>query len=240
MLSAEGGGFKPEGRPGKSLVLTPEAAALQPLSVMLGRPTDKSITANVLAAEEREGFIEYGTAAGQYTAKTAVTKFPAGAPVELLVEGLKGDTRYFYRLSHRKPGEEAFTAGAERSFSTQRAPGSAFTFEIQGDSHPERAEKMYDPALYTKTLLAAAADKEAGGAGGRRRRRREDDRIEVRSHFPGYVERRASNMAGAVTMVTGENLGHEGGASEAPGNHEGTAGADQGSHRQARGPEGQG
>jgi hypothetical protein len=147
------------GRPGGKLTLTPEAAALQPLSVMLGRPTDKSITANVLSAEEREGFIEYGVAAGQYTAKTAVTKFPAGAPVEVLLDGLKADTRYFYRLQHRKPGEEAFTAGAERGFSTQRAAGSAFTFEIQGDSHPERAEKMYDPALYTKTLLAAAADK---------------------------------------------------------------------------------
>ena len=148
------------GRPGRGPVVLPaEVAALQALSVVLGRPTDKGITVSVLSAEAREGYLEYGTAAGQYSGKTEATKFPFGAPVEVLLDGLKRDTRYYYRLQHRKPGEEAFTANPERSFCTQRSPGSAFTFEIQGDSHPERAEKMYDPALYARTLLAAAADR---------------------------------------------------------------------------------
>ena len=41
---------------------------------------------------------------------------------------------------------------------TQRAPGSTFTFDIQGDSHPERVEKQFNADLYTRTLLSAAAD----------------------------------------------------------------------------------
>ena len=60
-------------------------------------------------------------------------------------------------MQHRKDGATEFTAEAEHNFHTQRAPGSAFTFEIQGDSHPERPHE-HDPALYGQTLLAVAAD----------------------------------------------------------------------------------
>lgn len=49
-------------------------------------------------------------------------------------------------------------AGAEHTFMTQRAAGSAFTFDIQGDSHPERVNQQFDPGLYTRTLTGAAAD----------------------------------------------------------------------------------
>ncbi len=59
---------------------------------------------------------------------------------------------------HGRPGELVFTAGPEHWFHTQRAPGRTFTFEIQGDSHPERPQ-MFDPMLYAQTLCAAAADR---------------------------------------------------------------------------------
>jgi hypothetical protein len=60
--------------------------------------------------------------------------------------------RYYYRINYNG------VAGAEHTFMTQRAVGSAFTFDIQGDSHPERVKKQFDASLYTKTLLSAAAD----------------------------------------------------------------------------------
>lgn len=40
---------------------------------------------------------------------------------------------------------------------TQRSPGSTFSFDIQGDSHPERPQQN-DPELYRGTLLSAASD----------------------------------------------------------------------------------
>ncbi len=48
--------------------------------------------------------------------------------------------------------------GEEHSFMTQRAPGSTFTFGIQGDSHPERVNKQFNADLYERTLLSAASD----------------------------------------------------------------------------------
>ena len=53
--------------------------------------------------------------------------------------------RYYYRFRSPQPGPE-------NTFHTQRAPGSTSTFGVQGDSHPERLGKMYDPDLYVRNL----------------------------------------------------------------------------------------
>jgi hypothetical protein len=127
------------------------------LSVVLGRATENAITASALAKEAMEGFFEIGTIPGRYSRKTAVTKFPAGEPVEIIFDGLKPDTQHFYRLSYRKPGATAFTQRAECRFATQRACGSSFVFTVQGDSHPERPQSSH-PDLYARTLVTAAAD----------------------------------------------------------------------------------
>jgi hypothetical protein len=52
-----------------------------------------------------------------------------------------------------------FQADTERTFRTQRSPGSTFTFDIQGDSHPERVGKEFNADLYIRTLQTAAADR---------------------------------------------------------------------------------
>ena len=126
------------------------------LSLVLGRISDRAVTVSTMANTTVEGYFEYGTATGTYPHKTSVIAFPAGAPVEIIFDNLQPNTRYFYRLQFRKPGETSFNARPECRFHTQRAAGSAFTFGIQGDSHPERSQ-MHDPELYTRTLLSAAA-----------------------------------------------------------------------------------
>jgi sugar lactone lactonase YvrE len=154
-------------RPGKdrrqSDALPAKAKQLEDLSIILGRPTDRSITVSLLSAQPRHGYIEYGQAAGEYALKTATLTLPAGMPVEVPLDGLDRNKRYFYRLQHRVAGPStppgaAFTPGPEHTFHTQLAPGSAFVFEIQGDSHPERPQQ-FDPSLYAQTLLAASADR---------------------------------------------------------------------------------
>lgn len=119
---------------------------------ILGRPTDTSVVANVVPAADMEIFYEYGTAPGAYSTRTPPQAATAGRPLESLISGLQPDTRYYYRI--RYDG----AAGPERSFMTQRAPGTTFTFDVQGDSHPERVKKQFDPALYVRTLQGAAAD----------------------------------------------------------------------------------
>jgi hypothetical protein len=119
---------------------------------ILGRPTNTSVTVNVVPAAQMNIFYEYGIISGTYTAQTIPQTASPGAPLETLIDGLQPNTRYYYRINYNG------IAGAEHSFITQRAVGSAFTFEIQGDSHPERVGKQFDANLYTKTLLSAAAD----------------------------------------------------------------------------------
>ena len=128
-------------------------------SEILGRPTDRSVTANVVPATALEIYYEYSTAPDAYTAQTSRQTAVAGVPLETPIEGLQADTRYYYRVRYRQPGAEDFAAGQEHTFVTQRAAGSAFTFDIQADSHPERLNKMFDPELYRRTLLNAAADR---------------------------------------------------------------------------------
>ncbi|MEZ5354015.1 MAG: metallophosphoesterase [Bryobacteraceae bacterium] len=119
------------------------------LTQILGRPTARSIALSVLSPETRALQLEYGTRAGVYTNKTRPVRVEANQPVEILVDRLQPDTAYFYRLN----------GGPEYTFHTQRAPGSTFTFGVQGDSHPERLNRMYHPDLYTRTMNHVAADR---------------------------------------------------------------------------------
>jgi hypothetical protein len=128
------------------------------LSLVLGCPTDKSVVVSILSAEGFDGYIEYGASSGGYTNKSSTLKITAGKPFDIVLDKLKADTRYFYRLLRVEQGKALPVPQPEYSFHTQRGQGSAFTFEIQGDSHPERP-KQNDPALYAQTLLAASADK---------------------------------------------------------------------------------
>ncbi|MEI7833412.1 MAG: hypothetical protein WCJ56_09465, partial [bacterium] len=126
-LLAGGGGKR---RPA-DIPLPTAVAAQKTLSIVLGRPTDTSIIANILSLATVEGYIEYGSAAGKYEQKTALQTFPANSPTEVLIDGLKPDTQCFYRLLTRPMGQTTYAAGSEYSFHTQRAPGSSFTFAIQ-------------------------------------------------------------------------------------------------------------
>ena len=56
---------------------------------------------------------------------------------------LQQDTQYYYRLYFQASGHGAPSSTSEFSFHTVRPAGSAFTFDIQGDSHPERADPLY-------------------------------------------------------------------------------------------------
>ena len=133
-------------------------AASPTISEVLGRPTDRSVTLNARADAAIELYAEYGTTPGSYTSRTTAVTAAALAPTELLLDGLAPDSRNFYRIRYRAAGSTgAYEAGLEHAFRTQRAPGSAFTFCLQGDSHPERASQ-FDGTLYTRTLRTVAAD----------------------------------------------------------------------------------
>jgi hypothetical protein len=125
---------------------------------MLGRPAAHSVTLSVLSTIPGQACAEYGVEHGTEDHSTEQFALPAATPVEVRLDGLQPDTRYTYRLRWRAEGETAFTDGGGHSFHTGRPPGSAFTFALQGDSHPER-KQQFDPALYAQTLSAVAGQR---------------------------------------------------------------------------------
>lgn len=119
-------------------------------SIILGRPTDVSITASVMFDQSMEFYLEYGTVSGTYPNTTARDTVSANSPSEIDMTGLTADTRYYYRMQYRVPGSGSFTISPEYSFHTQRPPGSTFTFTIEADEHlydKKGVKNMYDVTL---------------------------------------------------------------------------------------------
>lgn len=128
-------------------------------NLVLGAPTAHSIHANVYAPTQAGSVaLVVGTAPGAYQQRTPTTTLEAGRPLDISIGGLQANTRYWYRLEYRSADGASAGYGPESSFTTARAPGSSYTFIVQGDSHPERARAQFDATLYQRTLLTAAAD----------------------------------------------------------------------------------
>lgn len=127
-------------------------------SQLLGRPTDHTVTISILSASAVDALVEYGAVVGDYPRKTPIRNLKAGEPTEFELAELAPDAAYFYRVRTKAPGAAEFAAGEPASFRTQRKPGRTFTFDVQGDSHPERLGKMYDPDLFAQTLNLVVKD----------------------------------------------------------------------------------
>jgi phosphodiesterase/alkaline phosphatase D-like protein len=125
-------------------------------SEMLTRPTDQSVTVNIIPAQPMEAYFEYGTASGAYSAQTPPISAAGGEPILAVMENLLPNTRYYYRVRFRSDAGD-FAAGLERTFVTRRSRGEAFVFGVQADSHLG-TPKHNDPALYQRTLNSAAQD----------------------------------------------------------------------------------
>lgn len=131
---------------------------LFPAQELLGRPTDTSITIDAAAAKDLDAYYEYGTQPGSYPDKTAVVKLPAGEPVNVLLDKLKPNTRYYYRMRYRDAGAETFAARAEHTFHTGRPPGSTFTFDVEFDPHMVQGNSEEAYKLTLQKILADRPD----------------------------------------------------------------------------------
>lgn len=126
------------------------------MDVILARPTDCAVTICVLAYQEAEGYVEYGTRHNVYTHQASKTRWPAATPQEIVLNGLESNTRYYYRVHHGDPGSGDLQATPEYSFHTHRPPGSTYTFTVQADAH---LDSPTSPEIYLQTLANASAVK---------------------------------------------------------------------------------
>ena len=126
-------------------------------SEILGRPTDQSMTVNVIPAQDSQVYFEYGSAAGQYGAQSETVNASAGLPINALLGNLQPNTRYYYRTRSKPAGAADFAAGQEHTFMTRRSPGSSYSFTIDADPHNQ--DPNFNASLYAVTLTNAINDK---------------------------------------------------------------------------------
>ena len=145
-----------------ALLLLGSALFSRPLSAqnyteILGRPTESSITISILSNMRTDVFWEYGITPGSYICNTSGYIAAKDSALEVDFTGLSPDTKYYYRTRYRLSGTtNAYLAGPEHTFRTQRAPGSTFTFTIEADEH------LYDKkgvrSIYKITLANQAKE----------------------------------------------------------------------------------
>jgi len=122
---------------------------------LLGRPTDSSVTVNVVPSSDGQIYFEYGTTSGIYTVQTSIAALVSGVPTEVVMQGLTSNTRYYYRMVSSGDGA-VWETGDEHSFQTQRASSSTFNFTITSDSHVNIM--LGNSAMWTQTMTNVAND----------------------------------------------------------------------------------
>jgi hypothetical protein len=129
------------------------------INIILGRPTSSSISISTLSTQNLSAYIEYGTNKSSLTKKSSIYSLIAGAPQVIEIVNLKSNSNYYYRVRYKSSDQKVFVAGKLNTFSTAKPSGNNFIFTVQGDTHPERAGKMFNADLYTVVMANIASQK---------------------------------------------------------------------------------
>ena len=86
--------------------------ALEDFNILLGRPTDDSITVNVIPAQTGEISFEYGTGSGAYGSETSATPCMIDEPVEVIIDGLASNRPAKWASPRPLNGTPTITADA--------------------------------------------------------------------------------------------------------------------------------
>jgi hypothetical protein len=128
----------------------------QTYSIILGRPTDKSITLSILFDQNVNFYVEYGTTPGLYTKTSSTISNSANIPNAIEINDLIFNTKFYYRLRYKSNSVSSFNASPEYFFQTQRDKGTLFSFTVEADEH------LYDKkgirSMYQITLNNEALD----------------------------------------------------------------------------------
>ena len=122
------------------------------MSVVLGRPTDRSVAVSLLADRDHTVVVRPRPLSGSGATPAPVeVTLRANQPQHVELTGLGPGTAHAYELV-----VDGSSAG-ERTFRTQRAPGETFTFTIDADPH--YTDPRFDGAQYRSVLRSALADR---------------------------------------------------------------------------------
>jgi len=127
-------------------------------SEILGRPTNTTISVNILFKQQAEVYWELGTSSGIYSNQTTTSSVTKDVPLDFDFTNLTTDTKYYYRTRYRLSGSTSFLAGPEYTFHTPRTSGSTFTFAIEADPHLDENSDTTSYTLTLKNILSKTPD----------------------------------------------------------------------------------
>lgn len=157
ILVAQPTGKKKKGGGGGGKLAGSELYALKGINIIPGAPARESILLNIISPNNSIAQVDYGISSNSFQYASPSFSLQAGEPTEIQLAHLQPDKRYYYRLKYKneETGKELFSPTS--SFRTQISTGKSFVFGVQGDSHPERAGKMFSSELYFQTIDSVAS-----------------------------------------------------------------------------------
>ncbi|MDQ1266959.1 MAG: hypothetical protein QG635_2112, partial [Bacteroidota bacterium] len=121
----------------------------------LGRPTDKSIVLNMLSEKDIDLYVQYGLNPDKMEKSTNIVSYKADIPIEVLIDNLSANTKYYYKVLYKISGEDDFFERRTGSFHTQRQKNNSFVFDVQADPHLDNSSNYI---TYSKAMENTLAD----------------------------------------------------------------------------------
>lgn len=147
---------KPSSKPTSKPAATPAPNGGFDGSIVLGRPTNTSMTASVTANQEMNVYISWGATSNKYSKKSNSLISTPLKPATIVVDGLKANSIYYYKLYFKNTKDSKFSSTPEYSFTTPRTQGQSYSFVVQSDSH---LLNKADKELYTKSMQTMSSFK---------------------------------------------------------------------------------
>ena len=132
------------------------AVPIHDIDIILGRPTNNSITVSVMSYDSCEGYVQYGLADTELLDKTIIYRFSNKEATNIELQNLLTDKEYAYQLVYFKQGTVTKQQSSICHFHTQRKASSNFSFVIQADSH---LDENTNTSMYLRTLSNMVDDK---------------------------------------------------------------------------------
>jgi predicted phosphodiesterase len=116
---------------------------------LLTRPTDHSVTVNACADQDIDLYFEFGTDSLHFDRQTTVQHCLDSIPAVFVLDSLKANTEYYYRMRYKPVGAADYISRFWHSFHTARPVGSTYTYAIEADPHMDTNSVA---AVYALTL----------------------------------------------------------------------------------------
>jgi len=129
------------------------------VNFIVGRPTNTSMAVSLLSSVNTTTYVEYGYKSTSLTLKTKPLSLDALTPKIIELSSLKPASQVYFRIRNKSGSSTFYDESEVNSFATAKKIGSTFSFVVTGDSHPERAGKMFNEELYSQTLANIAKQK---------------------------------------------------------------------------------